>query len=173
MAIASNYSESCSNNTGGVVAIYLADRDNVTSFTASGTDEFNAVTMVGSNTFFSFAFEQDTAEYRSNGTRENNSFAFTHEVEFYLNKMSTAQRTAVQSIVDSSTCGMIAIVEDANGLKRVFGYSNEFGNKRPLKASQIDALSGKAFTDANGTTVILQSIDKTLPRIYTGSVPLA
>ena len=173
MAISSNYSESCSNNTGGVVNIYLTDRDNVTSFTASGTDEFNATTMATGKYFHSFAFEQDTAEYRSNGARENNSFAITHEIEFYLNKISTAQRKAMQDIVDSSTCGIIAIVEDANGLKRVFGYSDEFKGKRPMKASAIVSVSGKAFTDANGSTVTLESIDKTFPRILTSAVPLA
>ena len=171
MAISSAFSLPCENNTGGLVNVWLTDIANVSSFTLSGS-EYTAATMVSSAVFYSFGFEQDTAEMRNPSSRENYSTVVNHEIEFYLTKLNTAQRDALQDIIDSSTCGMCAIVEDANGNKWVLGYSENQTTARPLKLQSIESLTGKAFTDANGSTVILASSDTEMPRVFTGTVPV-
>ena len=109
---------------------------------------------------------------RNNASRENYSTVVAHELEFYLTKMNTSQRDALQDVIDSSTCGMIAICEDANGAKWVLGYSENQLLARPLKVTSMESTTGAAFTDANGTTVMVASSDTEMPRVYTGTVPV-
>lgn len=171
MSITEGYSQPCTASTGGLVNLWLTDKDNVTSFTLSGS-EYNAVTMNASAVFYKYEFEQDTGGLRQNGTRESRSSIVTHEVEFYMTKLSTTQRDALQAIIDSSICGLIAIAEDANGQKWVLGYSENFGTARPLKFASSEGATGVAFSEDNGTTVMLSSSDNELARIFTGVVPV-
>lgn len=171
MAISTAFSLPCENNTGGLVNLWLSDKANVSSFTESG-GEYTAVTMTSSNVFYKYEFEQDMAEYTNPATRENSSTLVNHNIEFYLTKMSTTQRNAIQALFDSSTCGMVAIAEDANNNKWVVGYSENFGTARPLKIASTEGGTGKAFTDGNGTTVNVASSDNELARVFTGTVPV-
>jgi hypothetical protein len=171
MSISSSFSLPCSANTGGLSRIWLTDVDNVSSFTLSG-GEYTAATMVSSAVFYLFEFEQDTAAMRNNASRENYSTVVSHELEFYLTKLNTTQRNALQDIIDSSTCGMIAIAETANTEKWVLGYSENHTVNRPLKLQSIESTTGAAFTDANGSTVILAGSDTEMPRVFTGTVPV-
>jgi hypothetical protein len=86
--------------------------------------------------------------------------------------MNTSQRDAIQDVIDSTTCGMVAISEDANGATSVLGYSENQLLSRPLKVQSMESNSGASFTDANGTTVILASSDTEMPRVFTGTVPV-
>lgn len=171
MSISSAFSLPCSANTGGLVNVWITDKANVSSFTLSGS-EYNAVTMVSSAVFYKYEFEQDTGVYRENVSRENYSTIVSHELEFYLTKMATAQRDALQDIIDSSTCGMVAICEDANGSKWVVGYSENQLLARPLKVQSMEGTTGAAFTDGNGSSVILASSDTEKARVFTGTVPV-
>ena len=67
---------------------------------------------------------------------------------------------------------MIAIVEDNNSITWVTGFSENFLKKHPLKLLTDDTLSGKVFTDLNGSTATLQSEDTEKDRQFTGSVPV-
>ena len=171
MSISSAFSLPCENNTGGLVNIWLTDKANVSSFTLSGSS-YNAVTMVSSAVFYKYEFEQDLAEYTNPASRENSSTLVNHNIEFYLTKMTATQRDANQSLFDSSTCGMVAIVEDGNTNKWVVGYSENFALARPLKIASTEGGTGKAFSDGNGTVVNLASSDNELARDFTGTVPV-
>lgn len=171
MAISSAFSLPCENSTGGIVNIWLTDKANVSSFTLSGSS-YNAVTMVSSAVFYKYEFEQDTAEYKETVSRENYSTVVNHELEFYLTKMNTTQRDALQDLIDSSVCGMVAICQDANGNKWVAGYSEEQLLARPLKVQSMEGTTGKAFTDGNGSSVMLASSDTEKARVFTGTVPV-
>lgn len=172
MSITESFTQACTSSTGGIVSIWLSDRDNVSSFGLSGT-EYNSVTMNSSSVFYKYDFEQDTGFFRFNGARENRSTTVDIELEFYINKMSTAARNAVQAIIDSSTCGIIAIVEDSNGAKWVAGYNESpvLGN-RPLKLRSAEGTTGGAFTDDSGITPVLGVTHKDMPRVFTGTVPV-
>lgn len=171
MAITAGLTLACEERSGGVKAIYLANQEDVTSFPLAGTAYDSPVMAVG-KIFYKFEFEQDTAEIRENVVRENGSTSATHELEFFVPKMSQANRDAIQEIIDQSTCGIIAIVEDANGTSWVLGYSENFTVDRPLKLSDDTATSGKLLTDLNGDTVTLASNDNEKMRTFTGTVPL-
>lgn len=171
MALITAFSLPCENNTGGGVNLWITDKSNITSMTEVG-GEWSDITMEATKVFFKYEFEQDTLGYTDNLSRENSSSLINHEIEFYLTKMTTLQRNAIQSLIDSSTCGVVAIVEDANLNKWVVGYSANFGSARPLKIASTEGGTGKAFTDANGTTVKLASSDNEKAKVFTGTVPV-
>jgi len=176
--IISGFTKSCSARSGGIKNIWLTNRKDLasTGFTLTGSD-YTAVTMVTSKLFYLFEFDQDTAEFKSAGEITDNSIKVTHTLEFYLGLIDSTMRDSMQDILEVSTCGMVAIVEDNNGTKWVFGYSenhptnvNEQG--RPLKAKTIELGSGKAFTDKTGSTLVLECINNEEPRVFTGTIPV-
>ena len=67
---------------------------------------------------------------------------------------------------------MVAIAEDANGLKWVVGYSENFTTDRALKITSDTTTTGKALTDLTGSTIVLMSEDNEKVRSFTGSVPV-
>ena len=171
MTITAGLAVPCEARSGGLAQVFLTDRDNVVSFTLT-VDLYTAVVMVGPAVFFKFEFEEDTAEYRENGSLENGSTQIIHEIEFYVPKLTQTNRNRLQELFDSSACGMIAIIEDNNNNFWVVGYSENFLLKRGLKVQSDAASSGKAFTDLNGDTIILASTDNEKSRTFTGAIPV-
>ena len=171
MSITAGLSIPCEVRSGGLLKLFLANVDDVTSFTLTG-ELYSAVTMEPSKVFFEFEFEQDTAEYRENVVRENGSGKVTHEVEWFTPKLTQTNRDRLQEILEASSCGMIAIVEDANNTLWVVGFSEKFQKKRALKLLSDATLTGKAFTDLTGSTVIVMAEDTEKSRSFTGVVPV-
>lgn len=171
MTLTAGLTQLCEARSGGLIQVFLANRDDVSTFTLAG-GVYTGVTMVGGAVFFKFEFEQDTAERREVSVRENGSIKVTHDLEFFGAKLKTALRDRIQEILEASACGMVAIVKDANDLKWVQGYSESFLLERPLKLLSDTSGSGKLLTDLNGSTVILQSEDKTKDVEFTGVVPV-
>ena len=168
--LTAGFTKTCIARTGGLVEVFLANRDDVDTFTLSG-GIYTAVTMT-SGTFVKFEFEQDSANLLQTGTRENRSFKIDHVLEFFLGRIDQTQRDRLQEIADASNCGMIAIVKDANGLFWVLGYSENFLKERPLELETGASDTGKAFTDPNGTTVTIMNTDNEWARTFTGTIPV-
>ncbi len=175
MGVAANltagFVKTCAARSGGLVEVFLANRDDVDTFTISG-GIYTAVSMVGSGVFHKFEFEQDTANLLETATRENGSLKIDHILEFFLGKLDQTQRDRLQEIADASNCGMVAIVKDANVQRWVVGYSENFLKERPLELQTGAGDTGKAFTDLNGTTVTIASGDNEYSRTFTGTVPV-
>ncbi len=163
----------CASRSGGLIRLWLANVSDVSSFTLnSSTGEYTAVTMESGKVFYKFDFKQDSGERKEDGKMTNGAYSVDHSVEVYLEDLTQAIRQRMQDVADASSCGMIAIVEDANARKWVVGYNEKFLKERPLKLDSNAGASGKAFTDPNGTTVVLKSLDNELDRTFTGSVPV-
>lgn len=171
MTLTAGLSLTCSDKSGGVKKLWLANADDVTSFTLS-TNDYSAVTMVSSKVFYLHEFEQDTAELRENVERPNNATQVTHQIEIFIPKLNSTNRKAIQDLIDTSACGMIAIVETSDGTKFVVGYSEGFICERPLKVLSDTTTTGKGLTDLTGSTIVLQSIDNAKARVFTGTVPV-
>ncbi len=172
MSLTAGLAKVCVAHSGGVSQIHLANVEDVASFTLV-SEEYTTAVMVSSAVFFKFEFEQDTAERRENGTvSEGGSLAFVHEIEFFIGKLSTVNRTALAEIADQSVCGMIAIVTDANATDWVVGYSENNLLSRPLRLATDASLSGKAFTDLSGSTLTLTATDNEKARVFTGTIPV-
>lgn len=165
----------CESVSGGQVQGWLISADDLeedgTSVTVAG-GKVTTITPKGGKVFQEFQFEQDTAERRQTASLENGSLSILHEIEFFVKKLTTEQRNAIQEIYDESGCGIISIFKDSNALHWLSGYSVKFTTLRPLRIASGTELSGKAFTDLNGETVILSSTDNTKDLEFTGTVPV-
>ncbi len=165
------FNKICEPRSGGMKRLFIANVDDVVVFTKVG-NVYTSVTMEAGKVFFEIEFEEDTAERRENGVRENGSSKYTHQWEFFLAKLTPESREILQDIMDASPCGMILIGEDNNSLSWVTGFSEKFLKKRPMKLLTDDSLAGKVFTDLNGSTATLQSEDTEKDRQFTGVVPV-
>ncbi len=166
------YNPACGSRSGSVNKLYLALASEVDSLSlASGEKFYDTITMTATNVFKEYKFEKDTAELRFSDSRENGSFKSDAVIEIMMPKLSQASRDAIQEIADNSNCGLIAIVEDANGNKWVVGYSEKHAKARPLEMRTNEGTVGKGLTDANGDTLILGCDAGEKFRTFTGTVP--
>lgn len=165
----------CESVSGGLLQSWFIASDDLESDGTSVTFAGGVATVItpkAGKVFIEFEFEQDTGERRQTATFENGSLSILHEIEIFIKKLTTAQRDAIQEIYDQSGCGIVAVVKDANALQWLVGYSVKFTNLRPLKIITGTELSGKAFTDLNGETVIIGSTDNAKDVEFTGTVPV-
>lgn len=176
--ITAGFQKTCTARSGGVKNLYLANRTDIAAagFTLTA-GVYTAVTMEAAAVFYQYSFDEDTAEHRANATTENMSTSVTNEIEFFLGKLSGTMRDRLQEMLDQSPCGLVAIVEDNNNNKWVYGYTENHPSTsvvqgRPLQVSSIEANSGKVFTDPSGATVVLQAINNLMPLTFSGTVPV-
>ena len=165
------YIRACGVQSGGGKNVWLAEVASVTSFTLVDP-AYTAVTMNAAAIFKNYQFDPDTMEVKENVAVTNGCIAVTHTIDFSLARMSSAARAAVSEIALASSCGLIAIVEDNNGDKRVLGYSENHLKLRPMLLKTAVGGTGKKLGDANAWVITLESENNEVSRIYTGVVPI-
>lgn len=142
----------CEPNMGGVRAIYLANRDDVTSI-AVGTDSaitgtvITGITMASGKTFQEFTVRKNTCSMTSTlNVNENGSNFVSTELSIILRRMDSNKRMAMNALI-LGEC--YAIVEDANGLRWLLGFDE------PVTCTAGTGETGTAKGDANQYTVTL------------------
>jgi len=173
MAITAARSRDCNAYTGGIKAIYLSDASAVTSFTLTG-DDYSAVVMSGMAVFYKHEFQPTTAEFREAGEQADRTsgFSIVQEIEMAWKGMNSTDRAAIEDIKESSTCGVIAIVETVNADKFVVGYNEDLLKEYPMYLASDTTTSGKALTDPIGAILILRTESNEKARVFTGTVPV-
>jgi len=171
LATIAAFSKTCTDRSGGIKTLWLADIASVDSFTlASGsTTTYDTITMTSGALFYAIEFEQDLGEFRETVSRENNSTIVEQEIEFFLPVLNETSRTAVQNMLDSSGCGFIAVVQDVNDTKWVVGYSPTFLKTRPCRVISDASSTGKALNDPTGATVVIGCKSKTKALVTTAT----
>lgn len=167
------YNPACGSRSGSVKTIWLALASDVTSFTlATGEKYYDTVTMESAAVFKEYKFEIDTAELKFSDLNENRSFKSTASIEMMLKGLSETARDAIEELAQNSNCGLIAIVEDANGKKWVVGYTEKHAKTRPLEFKTNEGTTGKTLTAANGDVLTLGCDSGEKYRVFTGTVPV-
>jgi len=176
MALTAGYSISCATNNcvGGISNIWLANKDDldttvgVGGFTAGTTGIFTAMTMLATKVFYEFGFQDFTGEFRENAAPTENGCAqaITQEIEFTFPCNTVEARNAIEQIFSAVCCGLVAVIEKFDGSLWAIGYLD----KRHLKLLSTTGTSGKAITDSQQTTIVLQAITTELARQFTGTV---
>lgn len=167
------YNPACASRSGSIKRIWLALASEVTSFAlASGEKFYDTVTMEATAVFKEYKFERDTAELRFSDVFENRSFKSTAALELMLKGLSETSRDSIEELAANSNCGLIGIVEDANGKMWVVGYTEKHGKTRPLEFQTNEGTTGKALTDANGDVLTLGCDSGEKFRVFTGTVPV-
>lgn len=172
MSITAGRSKICDNVPGGLKTVWLSGVNEVTSFTLTG-ESYSAVTMEASNVFYKFEFAQTSAQKLEEGTQADalSPFGITQTLEFSFKGLSQTDRDALSELIDCSPCGMIAIVEDTNGVMWVLGYNEDLGKEYGLFVSSITSDTGKLLTDFAGSIITLSASQTELARTFTGTVP--
>lgn len=171
MALTTGIAAVCQAWNGGGEKLYLADKADVTSFTLVG-GIYTAVTMASGKVFKEYAFYDDTFDWKedSNRNTESGTTMIKNTLEMFIQGKSQTLRDAIEEVIGSSTCGVIAILEDNNDTKWVIGYGER--NKRALKMSTGAGTIGKKLDDMVGTTITLTNDTVELARTFTGTVPV-
>ena len=184
MAITGGHNVICCdrNRRGGLKTIWLANTDDITSFTASvvaGEHEYTAVTMTGATLFYKWEFDRGTAGFTANATRENGSTLIDVSVEFYIPKVTGEVNHDLMELVTS--CGITAICESyaddcetpAVTYMFVLGWDEIFEETAYMEFTSGEQTTGVALQDANGTAITITTQQGEYPREFTGTVPIS
>lgn len=141
----------CESNMGGVKAIYLANREDVTAI-QTGTDAsitgtcITGITMASGKTFQEFTVKKNTCSMTSTLNVGDNSTYVSTELAIVLRRMDSAKRMAMNALI-LGEC--YAIVVDANNIAWLLGFDEA------VTCSAGTGETGTAKSDANQYTLTL------------------
>jgi hypothetical protein len=160
-ALSAGLDKSCDNNSGGVNKIYVADFENVSSFTIGAAtspqtgDWIDAISMAGGTAKF---YEVKTNKNVCNFTETvsvdlaNGTTFFNQVIVLELARRETTKRTFIEKLVDGQK-QLRVIVLDSNGNYWLFGYAEG------AYVTAIEGGSGTAKADKNGYTVTFTAME--------------
>lgn len=140
-------SSDCLSNKGGVKAVYLANKSDVTSIDLAD-DVITGITMTTEAKFKKFEFRKDSATMTSTLTVGDNggSNYVSTVLSMSFNRMEAAKRLEMNAMALGE---LVALVEDRNGTVFFLGYDE------PVKASNGTGETGDARTSVNQYTAEL------------------
>lgn len=163
--------KTCYKSSGGVLTIFLAEREKFKSATLDAEAEaYSAITMETGGKFVKYEFEQDNAEFKEELKYENGSLSVVKSIIFKIPTMDAASRKAVSEIADASFCGMIGVVSTPNKEAYLVGYGEDVKLERPLRISQSSGTTSKKLSDTHGEEVTLTCEHSEKSRLFTGDV---
>lgn len=137
----------CLSNRGGVKAVYLANKSDVTSVDVS-ENVITAITMSASAKFKKYDFRKDSATMTSTLTVGDNGGGnyIATVLSMSFNRMEAAKRLEMNAMAMGE---LVALVEDRNGTVFYLGYDD------PIKASNGTGETGDVRTSVNQYTIEL------------------
>lgn len=153
-----SFLKTCVKNTpGNRYEVYLCPTASITSVTLT-SGEVSAVTMNSTAKFQRWQADLDNVQFQSVG-KNKPSFMSDQTLTLTMTKHTTALHNAIygtDGIMESATCGLVAIWVDNNGQAWIAGISpaaND-GTLRPFNDVECNFDSGKAPTDDSAKPVI-------------------
>ena len=145
----------CAPSKGGVRAVYLANKDDVSAVTLT-TSKITAITMNSTAKFKKYAFAPQTASMTSDyQVNDDNGTKFVQtQLAMIFNRMQTAARLEVVALAQAE---VVAIVQDNNGAYWFLGYDEG------MTLSAGGGATGTARADRNGYNVTLNDNSNELP----------
>ena len=148
MAIAV-YARSCAKNVAGNTAVFLGEAPNISSITVT-SGEVAAITMDSGKTFMKIGADLDGISRTEVGVGTINNMSYVHRIEMLFAKPATALNVLRDSLTAASPCGILGIVQDANGESWLVGYNETDEAERPMRLVDDNVNSGSAPDDAEG-----------------------
>ena len=157
ISVLDNINASCSKyDVAGVTKIYLANYDEIASFTSSTSDnEFDAVSMKTNPTtvlpyyWYEVSVKRNSASFQNdvviNG--ENNPYV-THQLTMDIHGMDKKKSAAIQALLNGNYS--VAIVKTSDGLYHLLGRT------LGMRGQSGTYGSGKAVGDLYGGTITVQ-----------------
>jgi len=154
----------CSNNTGGVEAIWITAVDDIATLTvnevdgapASGDGTVTALTMDASKSFLKFETLRNSISFEqpSSINLENGSTFYTHTIQFQIPKQDVTKRNKIYQLAAGQQ-KVLVIVKDMNGQYWLSGVQSDGSTAVSLQVSVANAMTGKSKGDMNGYDVTL------------------
>lgn len=154
----------CSNNTGGVEAIWITAVDDIATLTvnevdgapASGDGTVTALTMDASKSFLKFETLRNSISFEqpSSINLENGSTFYTHTIQFQIPKQDVTKRNKIYQLAAGQQ-KVLVIVKDMNGQYWLSGVQSDGSVAVAHQVSVANAMTGKAKGDMNGYDVTL------------------
>ena len=132
----------CDNNIGGIKAIYITEKSNVTSVSLSSPgDEISTISMSGQ--FYEFEFNKNTSSYTEELASDQAAGRdlYTQTVTLVLNRREKTKRDKL--ILLAQRENLLIMVKDQNDVIWYFGETNG------MNLTTSAGGSGVAKTDAN------------------------
>ena len=163
----------CEFSVGGLKALYLYNKDEVASWTAT-SGLFTAFVMTTDAVGYQFEFPKETASAGSELVVSNGQRYLRHTVTFNLDgKVKTAaggspqtdaEADALVAMFEKLSLGkFIAIAEERSGKRYIYGRLNG------LEASALTRNSGAAEGDFSGSVITLTGSEIEMPQVYSST----
>lgn len=166
------YTKTCGKSTSGVNALYITEKNNVTSLTKGTDRDYTAAVMNALGTFKKYEFDQDQCEFKEDVAISNGVAVVTQTIEFHLDKMSKIAATEIDALINAAFCGMIALVKNTLGTVFAVGYCEEQLKERSIMTLSSAGTTGKALSDASGETITLTCTTTEKAYTYSGTIPV-
>ena len=170
------YSCNDENRRGGIKRVFVINKDDITSFTASttaGEHAYTAVTLAStSDTWFEIEGELESKLYSSEGSRENGSISYETSLEVFSPRMDKLKANGINAYVES--CGLVVIFETYNketseNKAFVLGWDEIMESDASVDAIANEVLEAE-LQGQNGYTVTFAGKQAQLLREFVGSI---
>ena len=163
------------NRRGGIKRIFVANRDDIASFTVSTDPEhaYTAVTLAATDdVWYELEGEIETKGYASEGSVENGSQSFETNLECFCPKMEKVKAYALNQYIES--CKLVAIIETYNtatseNIAFVVGWDEVMGKDAALTPNANEVIEVE-LQGQNGYAVTLTGKQAQLAREFVGSI---
>ncbi len=162
------------NRRGGIKNIYVLNKDDITSFTASTDDHsYTAVVLADTDAvWYEIEGELETKLYSSEGSRENGSISYETSLEVFSPRMEKVKAAGINAYVES--CGLVVIFETYNketteNKAFVLGWDEVMEEDAHVDAIANEVLEAE-LQGQNGYTVTFAGKQAQLLREFVGTI---
>jgi hypothetical protein len=149
MAIVAGLTKSCAKScSGGVARAWVANVQDIASFTFDSDDQITAITMVATKVFYEMQFKRGTKGLIETPTVGDDGCIASVQQIFQGSAQCRDQdsRNWLISAIKQSCCGLVLAIEEENGFVSISGFLPE-KNYRIGGTTEIN--SGAALTDGS------------------------
>ena len=155
--ITGDISIGCLGNLGGLTKLYIANLEDITSFTDTGSDgDIDTITMVSGKVFYEIELLANTSDYK-----EEYSFTPDSGAKFYKQivtlKLPRREAAKRQQLALLASGKFVLIAKDANGIFWLMGETNG------LYMSKNEGGSGTKQEDGSSYTIEFTAIGEPDP----------
>ena len=161
-AITGGMTLDCRDSIGGISTVYIVEKANVSSITAS-SGTITAISMAGSSKFWTFNFQDETGTFTDEiMTSDANGTVFSEQnLTFPVFKMGAAKRNLIKLLAQNKMCIMVT---DNNGTTFLMGET--IG--ATLQSTKGE--SGKTRADMNGYNMVFKAREPYQCQVVTSGI---
>ena len=162
------------NRRGGIKRVFVANKDDITSFTASTDDHsYTAVTLEATDdVWYEIEGELEAKSFTSEGSRENGSISYDTSLEVFVPKMDKLKAKGLNEYVEG--CGLVIIFETYNketteNKAFVLGWDEIMEKDAAVDAIVNEVLEGE-LQGQNGYTATFAGKQAQILREFVGTI---